>query len=117
MSEEDERYCVSNLAEEISGHKFKVEENLFIEDRDWRVQFIRKKEPGSDDFEKSFIVGVNIYTGEVCFVSDAPTGEPHRFQEYIDSAKSDPSKMKGFREHFRRNMENYRRRMGLTVFP
>ena len=112
MSEED-KYCVSNLAGEISGHKFKVEENLFTKDRKWRVQFIRKKEPGSDEFEKSFIVGFNIETGEVCFVSDAPTGEPHRFQEYIDSAKRDPSKMEGFHEHFRRNLGNYRRRMDL----
>ena len=112
MNEEDDRYCVSNLAREISGHKFKVEENLVAKNRNWRVQFIRKKEP-DDDFEKSFVVGVNLETGEVCFVSDAPTGEPHRFQEYIDSAKNDPSKMNGFEEHFRRNMENQRRRRGL----
>ena len=109
MNQEDDRYCVSNLAKEISESTFDVVEDYPTGNNSWRVQFISKKYPNGK-FQKGFVVGVNLDTGEVCFVSDSPSGQPHRLREYIDSTAEDKKRLNGFHKHFRDNMDRPPRR-------
>ena len=106
MNEEDDRYCVSNLAKRLSDRTFDVVEDYLTGNNSWQVQFIKKSRPDGS-FQKGFVVGVNLDTGEVCFVSDSPSGEPHRLDEYIDSTEEDQSRLNGFHKHFRHNMKKH----------
>ena len=110
---EPKNLSVENLADAIEKSIFTVLKSFDSDDGLCSVQFIEKDEIKNREIKyvRGLVVGIDWEKRELCFISDTHLEDQEHLYAYMESVVSDPSILRDYGKHFRRELGGFKQRL------